>query len=189
MYKELKEYAIQNSIPIVEDETLEFLINFIKENNIENILEIGSAIGYSAINMAGSCDIQIETIERDIYRYNIAKININKYNLDNKIKIHNMDALNFDTNEKFDLIFIDASKSQNIKFFEKFKENLSKDGYIITDNLNFHGMINTDYNSLTKNVKGLVRKINSYVDFLNENKEFETKFLSIGDKISISKKI
>ncbi len=188
MYKKLKKESLEKNIPIIEDETLMFLIDFINNNDIKNVLEIGSAVGYSAINMAGLCDVSIDTIERDEERYKMALKNIEKYNLTKNINIFNIDAFDFKVDKKYDLIFIDAAKSQNINFFERFKNNLSDNGFIITDNLNFHGMLDADYESLSKNVKGLVRKLNLYIKFLEENKDYETKFLNIGDKISISTK-
>ena len=186
---EIEEYAKKNNVPIMEKEGIEFLTNYIKENNIKNILEIGSAIGYSAIKMAlVDKDIKVTTIERDLDRYDIAVQNINDFSLQNQINIINADALEFDIDGLFDLIFIDAAKSQYIKFFEKFKKNLTENGVIISDNLNFHGLVNVDLNTLSRNVRGLVRKLNSFHGFLEQNDEFTTQFLNIGDGLGISKK-
>ena len=186
----IEQYAKENNIPIMEKEGIEFLTNFIKENNIKTILEIGSAIGYSAIKMALIDEnIKIVTIERDIDRYNLAIKNINDFNLDNQIKIINDDAFNVNIRNKFDLIFIDAAKAQYIKFFEKFKTNLKSDGYIITDNLNFHGLTHTKEHIESRNVRQLVRKINNYIDFLKTNEEFDTTFLEIGDGVGVSKRV
>lgn len=187
---ELEEYAKKNNIPIMMKDGIEFLLNYIKENNVKNILEIGSAIGYSAIRMCLiDKNIKVTTIERDINRYNEAIKNINEFNLNNQIKIINDDAFNVELSDKYDLIFIDAAKSQYIKFFEKFKLNLNENGVIVSDNLDFHGLVKKDINEIeSRNVRGLVRKLNNYIDFLSNNQEFNTKFYSIGDGISISKK-
>lgn len=186
---ELEEYAKNNNIPIMETDGILFLTNYIKDNNIKNILEIGSAIGYSAIRMASlDKDIYVTTIERDIKRYNEAVKNIHNFNLENQIKIINGDALLTDIEGKYDLIFIDAAKSQYINFFEKYKVNLNDKGTIISDNLKFHGLIEGDYNILSRNVKGIVRKIKNYVQFLEDNKEFKTTFFEVGDGIGISVK-
>ena len=186
---ELEKYALENNIPIMMKDGIEFLTNYIKENNIINILEIGSAIGYSAIRMCLVNDnIKVTTIERDIKRYNEAIKNINEFNLNDRINIINDDAFNVELNDKYDLIFIDAAKSQYIKFFEKFKLNLKENGVIVSDNLDFHGLVNKDINLIeSRNVRGLVRKLNTYIEFLKNNKEFETTFYKIGDGISISK--
>lgn len=186
---ELEKYALENNIPIMMKDGIEFLTNYIKENNITNILEIGSAIGYSAIRMClVNDDVKVTTIERDIKRYNEAIKNINEFNLNDRITIINDDAFNVELNDKYDLIFIDAAKSQYIKFFEKFKLNLKGNGVIVSDNLDFHGLVNKDINEIeSRNVRGLVRKLNTYIEFLKNNEEFETTFYEIGDGISISK--
>ena len=186
---ELEKYAKENNIPIMEHDGIEFLLKLIKENKYKNILEIGAAIGYSSIRMALlDNDINITTVERDEVRYNEAVKNINSFNLNDRIKIYNMDAFELELTDKYDLIFIDAAKSQYIKFFEKFKNNLSDNGVVVSDNLNFHGLTHTKEHIQSRNVRGIVRKLNNYIEFLENNKEFETKFYDIGDGISISKK-
>lgn len=188
MLEEMEQYAKENNIPIMQKDGILFLINYIKENNVKNILEIGSAIGYSSIKMAKiSKSIKITTIERDTNRYNLAVSNINKFNLNSQINIINDDAFNVKLDEKFDLIFIDAAKSQSIKFFEQFKNNLTNNGTIITDNLFFHGLTYTK-EKLSRNLTQMTRKIREYIDFLENNQEFETKIIDIGDGISISKR-
>jgi Predicted O-methyltransferase len=185
----IEEYAKENNIPIMEKEGIEFLKEYIKSNNVENILEIGAAIGYSAINMALSNEsIKVFTVERDENRYKKALENISEMGLENKIVIQNKDAFDLDLDGKYDLIFIDAAKSQYIKFFEKFKENLSDDGVIVSDNLHFHGLVGKEKEIKSRNVRGIVRKLKNYIDFLEENQEFETKFYDIGDGIAVSKK-
>lgn len=189
MFDELEEYAKCNNIPIMLKDGIEYMCNYIKENNIKNILEIGSAIGYSAIRMAMvDDDIFVTTIEKDINRYNIAVSNIKKYNLENRIRILNEDALESVIDGKFDLIFIDASKGNNINFFNRYKVNLNDNGVIITDNLSFHGLVENESKIVTKNQKGIVKKIKNYLGFLESNEEFDTIYIPIGDRISISKK-
>lgn len=187
MLDDIEKYAKEEKIPIMLIDGINFLCNYIKENNVKNILEIGSAIGYSAIRMAlVSDDIKITTIEKDKNRYDIAVNNINSFKLSNRITIFNDDALDMEVEGKFDLIFIDASKGHNIDFFNKYKSNLSNTGFIITDNLSFHGLVEDDALIRTKNQRGIVRKIKCFIDFLDNNKEFDTKYVSVGDKISIS---
>ena len=187
--EDLEKYAKENNVPIMLKSGIDYLTKYIKDNNVKNILEIGSAIGYSAIKMTlVNSDISVTTIERDINMYNEAVKNINAFNLSNQIKIINADALDADIIGKFDLIFIDAAKSQYIKFFEKYKHNLEDGGVIITDNLDFHGLV-LDDSSCSRNTKQLVRKIRNYIDFLKNNEEFDTEFISLGDGISISKRV
>lgn len=185
----IEEYAHKNNIPIMMSDGIEFLTDFIKKNKVKRILEIGSAIGYSAIRMAlVDSDINVVTIERDVLRYNEAVNNINDFDLSDRISIINADALECELTGEFDLIFIDAAKAQYIKFFEKYKKNLAKDGVIISDNLSFHGMVDNIDGITNRNTRQLVGKIIKYVDFLKNNLEFDTEFISIGDGIGISRR-
>ena len=187
MIEDIEKYAHLNNIPIMEKDGIDFLTNYIKENSVKSILEIGSAIGYSAIKFCLVDDnVIVTTIERDLDRYNIAVSNIKSFSFEKRIEIINDDAFNVSLDKKYDLIFIDAAKAQYINFFEKFKFNLNDNGVIVSDNLNFHGLVNGNYDNLSRNVKGLVRKLRSYINFLEENKEFKTYFYNIGDGISIS---
>lgn len=189
MIKELETYAKLNNVPIMLPDGIEFLCNYIKENNIKNILEVGSAIGYSAIKMAlVDKNINITTIERDVTRYNLAKENIAKFQLENQIHIIFGDAMETIITGEYDLIFIDASKGHSIDFFERYKPNLTQDGTIITDNLSFHGLVEDETKAVTKNQKGLVKRIKKFIDFLDNNEEFITNYINVGDKISISKR-
>lgn len=184
----LKDYASENSVPIMFDEGIEFIVNYIKENDVRFILEIGTAIGYSAIKFAQiNPEIRIFTIEYDIERYQKAVENITKLNLDDQITVFLGDALKFDFTEKFDLIFIDGAKSQYINFFEKYKNNLSENGVFISDNLFFHGMVENI--SLTQNYSTikLIRKLKRYIDFLKANTEFQTEFYQLGDGVAVSR--
>ena len=188
--KEIEKYAFQENIPIMQKDGIDFLTNYIKENNIKNILEIGSAIGYSAIKMAlVDDDIKITTIERDKERYDIAVNNINKFNLQDRINIINEDALDVELTDMYDLIFIDAAKSQYIKFFEKFDKNLNIGGVVVSDNLSFHGLVEDDSKTNNRNTKQLVRKIRKYIDYLKENTNYKTTFYELGDGVAVSIKI
>ena len=187
---EMEEYAKENNVPIIQKDSIIYIMKYIKTHNIKNILEIGSAIGYSAILMASADnDINVTTIERDETRYMECLKNIKKCNLDKKISVVYQDALEVNlTGVSYDLIFIDAAKSQNIKFFEKYKNFLTKGGTIITDNIDFHGYVGHSDTIESKNLKEMVVKIENYITFLKENNEFTTEFLSIGDGLSVSKK-
>ncbi len=184
---ELEKYAEENNIPIIQKEGIKFIEEYITNNNVQDILEIGSAIGYSAIKMAlVNKNIKITTIERDEKRYNEAIKNIEKFNMHSQINIIKGDALETNIEGYYDLIFIDAAKAQYIKFFEKYKKNLKSKGVIITDNLNFHGLTKDPESIKSKNLKALVKKINRYHDFLINNEEFITNYYNIGDGITVS---
>lgn len=185
--KELKEKALSDNIPIIMDDSLEYIINFIKKNNIKTILEIGTAVGYSSIMFANiNKDIKIISIERDQNRYLEALKNVKSFNLEDQIKLVYNDALNVNLEDKFDLIFIDASKSQNINFFNKFINNLNDSGYVITDNMFFHGMVSKLEEEIeSKNVRGIVRKIKEYKKFIEEDKNYASEMVNLGDGLFI----
>lgn len=186
---EMEKYAKENNVPIIEKDSIDYIKKYIKENKVKSILELGTAIGYSTIHMAlVSDDIHITSIERDEKRFEIAEESIKEYNLTDRVELINKDILDINLFDKYDLIFIDAAKSQYINFFNKFKENLSDNGVFISDNLGFHGLVETDEYIPSRNVRGLVRKITNYIDFLKDNEEFETEFIDIGDKMGVSKK-
>ena len=190
MIEEMEKYAKEYNIPIMLPDGIDYLCDYIKDNNIKTILEIGSAIGYSSIRMCMvNDDIKVTTIERDKERYDVAVSNISKCNLSNRINIIYGDAMNVEVDGVYDLIFIDASKGHNIDFFNKYKDNLSNNGVIITDNLSFHGLVENPELVLTKNQRGLVRKIKSFIEFLDNNKEFKTTYIEVGDRISISERV
>lgn len=189
LIRKIEKYADQKGIPIMEKEGIKFLTEFVRLNNVKNILEIGSAIGYSAIKMAlASDDVNVTTIERDKDRYIEAVKNVKKLGLDSKITLILADALDFNTSEEYDLIFIDAAKSQYIKFFNKFSKNLKEKGYIITDNINFHGLTNSDKTKMSRNLRQLITKLEKYINFLKDNEEFKTRFFEVGDGIAISRR-
>ncbi len=185
---EMEEYAKEHNVPIIEKESIAFIIKFIKANNIKDILEIGSAIGYSAILMASvNDDIKLTTIERDEVRYMECLKNVKKCNMQDRINVVYQDALEVNlSGVAYDLIFIDAAKGQYTKFFEKYKYFLKPGGVIISDNLKFHGHVGNRNNIASRNLKQLVGKIENYIDFLKENEEFETKFYDVGDGLSVS---
>lgn len=188
--KEIKEYADVENVPIMQDEGIEFLTDFIVKNNITNILEIGTAIGYSAIMMALSNErVKVTTIERDENRYLEAVKNVKKMGLENRITLIFKDALEVNLNDKFDLIFLDGAKGQNINFFEHYEKNLSNNGYVITDNINFHGYVKKDESEIkSRNLRGLVRKIKDYINYLKTSVKYETTFYEKGDGISVTKR-
>ena len=184
----IKKYAKDNNVPIMTDDGIDYLLKYIKDNNVCRILEVGTAIAYSAIMMCSVNDnISVTTIERDKDRYLEAIKNVKSVNYDDRINLIFNDALDVKIKDKFDLIFIDAAKAQNIKFFEKFDLNLKKSGTIITDNMNFHGLVLKDESEIeSRNLRQLVRKVKNYKDFLVNNANYDTVFLDVGDGLAVS---
>lgn len=186
----IKEYARRENIPIMQEDGIEFLTSFVEKKGIKNILEIGTAIGYSAIMMAGvNSGIHITTIERDEIRYMEALKNIKKFSLEDRITLIFNDALNVSLDNEYDLIFIDAAKGKNKEIFERFEGNLKDDGYIITDNMGFHGYVEMDEEMLpSKNIASIVRKIKDYIYFLENNMVYKTIIYKIGDGIAVTER-
>lgn len=184
--------AIERDIPIMELEGIEFLIKSITENQCKSCLEIGSAIGYSAMMMCLNIkSFYVETIELNIERYLEAVENIKSNGLNDNIKIHNADALLFDEskfNRTFDCLFIDAAKAQYQNFFEKYMPFINENGICIVDNLDFHGMIHDIDNIKNRNTKQLVKKIKRFKDWIDSNEEYEVTYYNIGDGVCIIKR-
>ncbi|MBR4630689.1 MAG: HAD-IIIA family hydrolase [Treponema sp.] len=186
---EIQKFAMENEVPILQDEGSEFICEYIKKNNVKSILEIGTAIGFSSIRFAKlNPEIRVTTIEIDEKRHETAKKNVESENLSDRIELILGNALETEIDKKFDLVFIDAAKAQYIKFFEKYKSNLNDGGVIVSDNLSFHGMV--EDLSLTRNYSTikLVKKIRKYIEFLKTNEEFDTEFFKIGDGVSVSRR-
>lgn len=185
LLEKMEIYAKENYVPIARKANIEYLKNIIVKEKLYNILELGSAIGYSAICMAGvSENVKVTTIERNEKMYNEAVKNINEAKLNNQINIIFDDIFNVELNEKYDLIFIDAAKAQYIKFFEKFSPLLSKGGVIISDNLELK-----DLQKLTdsKKSKRLVEKMNDYRAYLESLEDYKTEFIDIGDGFAVTR--
>ncbi len=172
--------------PIISDEGIMFLIQVIKIAKVKKVLEIGSAIGYSAIMMALNTNAEIITIEKDELSYNRAMKNVSSGNLNSRIKLIKADALEVELEEMFDLIFIDAAKGQYLKFLERFKHNLNDGGVVICDNLLFHGLVSDKEQIESKRLKGLVNKIDDFNHKLIEHPDFDSFIYEIGDGLSIS---
>lgn len=184
----MEKYAKEKNVPIIEKDSIKFIMKYIKLNNVKSILEIGTAIGYSGILMVSAAEgVELTTIERDEKRYMEALKNIKKCGLEKQIEVVFQDALDVNlVGRTYDLIFIDAAKGQYIKFFEKFSHYLNPNGVIITDNINFHGLVGNRDETMSKNLNSLVSKIEDYIEFLKTNKDFKTKFYEIGDGLSVS---
>ena len=188
LIKEREEYGIKNNVPIMSEDTIEVIKNIITVNEFHTILEIGTAIGYSTICFASTPGVtNITSIERDPIRSSIAYNNVKESRLKN-ITLRHTDALEIEIKDKFDLIIIDAAKSQNMKFFNKFKENLNEDGIIIIDNLSFHGYVNQETRIQSRNLRQMVNKIRKFIDFLNNNEEFTVKYIEVGDTLGVCKR-
>ena len=185
----IKENALKEHIPIIMDDTLEVIGNILKTNKPKLILEIGTAVGYSAICFTKYLaeDGRIDTIERDEERIKEAKINIKEMKLEEKIRIFEGDAVDIlpTLNEKYDMVFIDAAKGKYPFFLKEALRMLNKDGIIFADNILYKGYVMSDYNKHKQ--RTAVRNLREYIKEVTENENLETEILEVGDGLAISK--
>jgi predicted O-methyltransferase YrrM len=189
--EEIKKYGRDNKIPILLDDTLEYISKILVDIKPRRILEIGTAIGYSAICFSKylSEDGRIDTIEIEALRVEEALNNIDRVGILDKIRVLEGDALDIlpHISEEYDIIFIDAAKGKYLEFFEHALRLCKVGGYIIADNVLYKGMVQGDYNKHKQ--RTAVNKLRSFIDTVLENPKLESKLIDIGDGITVSKKI
>ena len=192
--EEIKEDALKRHIPIIMDDTLQVIINKMKDRKVEKILEIGTAVGYSAICFSKLLEDggKIDTIERDEEKIKEAKENIKIAKNNIKINILEGDAVEIlpTLNEKYDMIFIDAAKGKYPFFLKEALRMLAPTGVIFADNVLYKGYVLSDYNKHKQ--RTAVRNLREFLKELNElqtNKEFDVRVLEVGDGLAIAKKI
>lgn len=185
----LKLYAEKHDIPITKDDTMQFIIDYINENKVETILEIGTAIAYGSINMA-MCDSvkNVTTLEISTDNYREALQNIAKYNLLNKIDAKLIDAKWYieECDKKFDLIYLDGPKGQYINYLPKLLNMLNPGGAIIADNIFFHGMVNGEIVT-PASCRSMVNGLRQYVDEVTHNEKLISHIYQLGDGICVTK--
>ena len=186
--KVIKEKALEEHIPIIMDDTLEVIDAYLKEMKPKRILEIGTAVGYSAICFSKYLaeDGIIDTIERDEERIAEAKTNIKEMELDSRINIYEGDAVEIlpTLNNKYDAVFIDAAKGKYTFFLEQSLRMLDKKGIIFADNILYKGYVLSDYNKHKQ--RTAVRNLREYIKQTTENAELETEILEVGDGLAIT---
>lgn len=183
MIENIKNKALKEDVPIIKDGGLIFLLDLIKEKNLKEILELGTAVGYSSINMALlSKDIHVDTIEKNEEMYKQAINNIKNEGLEEQITVFYTPIEEFKTDKKYDLIFVDAAKAQYGKYLEMFIDNLKENGYVLFDNMVFHSMIYDVENIKNRNTRSLVRKIIKFRETMSNDSRFDIIFYdNVGD--------
>ena len=191
--QEIKKESLEQNVPIITDEVLKYMIFTARNIKARNVLEIGTATGYSGLflaQIANENDGFLTTMEIDEIRYGKAVENFKKLGLFEKNKMVFGDALEeipkFDKNVKYDFIFIDASKGQYLKFFEMSYELLNENGIIFIDNLMFRGLVAVEKEKIPKRYKTIVKRLGEFIEKLN--KEYNFVLLPFGDGVGIVKK-
>lgn len=186
---ELEEYAEKNNIPIAQKETAQFLRTMVTIKRPKKILELGTAIGYSAMVMCHSInkDVNITTVERDDSMVELAKSNISKGGYENNINIIHGDVLDVVNQlpEKYDLIFMDAGKGHYNHILPRILELLTQDGVIIADNVLFRGMVANNDLVIRRKIT-IVKRMRAYLKMVNEDKELLTTVIPMGDGIAVT---
>ena len=189
--QKIKEYALERHIPIIMDDTLEVIDEILTKKKPEKILEIGTAVGYSAMCFSEYLvqGGRIDTIERDEQRVLEARENIKKVGVEEKIKIYEGDAVEIlqTLNEQYDVVFIDAAKGKYPFFLEQALRMLKPDGVILADNILYKGYVMSDYNKHKQ--RTAVTHLRQYIKEITENPDLETTILEVGDGLAISKRV
>lgn len=189
LIRELEEYAKKNEVPISQPESIRMIEVLLKMMNAKKILEVGSAIGYSAIRMSCACGAEVVTIELSKEMAKIARENIQRAGLEKKIELICGDAKDvlpqIKGENEFDMIFVDAAKGQYMEFFPHCMRLLRKGGILISDNVLYKGMTATDELVVRRKIT-IVRRLREYLDMLSDNKQLSTAILPIGDGVAIS---
>jgi predicted O-methyltransferase YrrM len=191
VFNEIKKKALEDHIPIIMDDTLEIVANILKEIKPTKILEIGTAVGYSAICFSNYLEKNgiIDTIERDEERVKEAKENIKRLELDDKIKIYSGDAVEIlpTLDGAYDMVFIDAAKGKYPFFLQQAERLLKPQGVIIADNVLYKGYVMSDYNKHKQ--RTAVRNLREYIKEVTEDPNMETQILEVGDGLAVTKRI
>ena len=185
--EKVKQKALENYVPIVMDDSLEVIKEILVKENPKRILEIGTAVGYSASQFAKYAkESVIDTIELNEERYNEAKENIKNIGIDDRINIYLGNAVEIlpTLNEKYDVIFIDANKGKYPVFLQEAIRLSKKGSIIIADNILYKGYVMSDYNNHKQ--RTAVRHLREYIKETTENEKLETKILEVGDGLAIS---
>ena len=187
--KKIKEKTLEEHIPIIMDDTLEVIEKYLKDNKPKRMLEIGTAVGYSAICFTEFLDEDgiIDTIEREPERVKEARENIKKAEVEGKINIYEGDAVEIlpTLTGKYDAVFIDAAKGKYPFFLKESLRMLAPDGIIFADNILYKGYVLSDYNKHKQ--RTAVRNLREYIKETTEDEKLETKILEVGDGLAITK--
>ena len=185
-FEKMKSKALENHIPIIMDDTLEKIIEILNEEKPKKILEIGTAVGYSASCFAIYSEAQIDTIELDEERAKEAIENVKKVGVESRINIMIGNAVDIlpTLNDEYDIVFIDAAKSKYSIFLSEGKRLIKNGGLILADNVLYKGYVMSDYNKHKQ--RTAVRHLREYIKEITENPNFKTEILEVGDGLAIS---
>lgn len=187
----IKLEALEHQVPIMCDESIEYIVINLLKYRCKSILEVGTAVGFSALSIASEIpDAKITTIERDELRYDQAIKNINHLNLSHRVNAILVDALDYQCTETVDALIIDAAKAQNKVFFDRFFPFVKPRGIVIVDNLDFHGHNeHVELLSNRRNLRQMVNKIKAFEDYVNNRADLHVERVFVGDGMMLIRRI
>ncbi|MED3661486.1 O-methyltransferase [Ureibacillus sp. FSL K6-8385] len=185
----MEQYAQMHRIPIMQLPAMEVLEQFLRIQRPKTLLEIGTAIGYSALRIAQALpDCRIVTIERDRERVQLAKQFIGESDAVHRITVIEGDALEVDVaniQSVFDAVFIDAAKGQNMRFFERFSPLVPAGGVIYIDNIYMHGLSDMPVEEVPRGKRSMIRKLKEFTEWIKNHPDYQTTFVPVGDGLLI----
>lgn len=184
---EIKDYAIEHGVPIMSDNSLDFISSILNETNSRSLLEVGTAIAYSSLYIQSKVkDISIDTLERDIDRFNVAQFNLKNIEFEHNITSIQADALKYNNKRIYDAIVIDAAKAQNIAFLRLYFAFCDK--VMIIDNIDFHGYTGKSFDIKNRRLRQMVGRIEKFLEYLDKRSDLVVQKVDIGDGLLVIKR-
>lgn len=192
LFETMRSYASEHHVPIMEEQGIGELLELLQQQKPQRVLELGTAIGYSALRMAHALpDVSIDTIERDEGRHSKALGFIQESGMESRVQAICADALELDTavlKPSYEAMFIDAAKGQYERFFNKYESLLSPGGIIYCDNMSMHGMAEQPIKEVPRRKRTMIRNIRSFRERMDEHPGFDCELLPVGDGLLVCRK-
>ena len=189
LIEQIKNQALQDGVPIMADEGIDYVKRFLRNSQVTSMLEIGTAVGYSSIVFASFVEgLRIVTLENDPERYRKAVENIARANLEDRITAINADARTYHLDEKFQCLFLDGPKAHNEELYKIYRDNLTDDGIIIVDDVYLYGILDDPQRKIKRRLRPLVTKLRNFREEMLSDPAYESEYLKIGDGLLICKK-
>ncbi|MCF0245910.1 MAG: O-methyltransferase [Ileibacterium sp.] len=187
---EMTYFGIVHQVPILQYEGFDYLMDLLRQKKCKSFLEIGTAIGRTALQAASlDPEMKVVTIEKNPDMAKEARQNIESHPNGNQVLLIEGDARETEIpSGPYDVIFIDAAKGQYRRFFERYAPMLAEDGLIVSDNMNFHGLVQHPERTKNRHTRALIRRINDYRAFLDGLEEYETTLLDVGDGLAVTRR-
>ena len=189
LLENLRRESLAASIPIMDDDSLQFLTEFVSEHGCRRMLEVGTAVGYSTVSIAAASeDLEIVTLEVDPQRHRQAVNNIAMAGLSSRITAILADARQYETDEMFDIILLDGPKAHNSELLHRYERNLREGGYFIIDDVYFHGFIEKPHVVTSRRLMRLVKRFQKFQEEIENNDCYECTRINLGDGLLIARK-